>query len=62
MNSGHVVYACRYIMPTGDAEIKKRLAVSLGLLAGAKVLNVQVPFLFKYISKSAMRKSGDTLK
>ena len=28
--------------------MRKRVCVALGLLAGAKVLNVGVPFLFKY--------------
>jgi hypothetical protein len=31
-----------------DAAIRKRVCVALGLLAGAKVLNVAVPFTFKY--------------
>ncbi|XP_055701099.1 iron-sulfur clusters transporter ABCB7, mitochondrial isoform X2 [Phlebotomus papatasi] len=36
-----------YIWPKDDAFIRKRVAISLGLLAGAKLLNVGVPFLFK---------------
>ncbi|XP_059609184.1 iron-sulfur clusters transporter ABCB7, mitochondrial isoform X2 [Phlebotomus argentipes] len=36
-----------YIWPKDDAFIRKRVVISLGLLAGAKVLNVGVPFLFK---------------
>lgn len=31
-----------------DVKIKKRVTLALGLLIGAKVLNVSVPFLFKY--------------
>ncbi|XP_050097596.1 iron-sulfur clusters transporter ABCB7, mitochondrial isoform X2 [Anopheles aquasalis] len=36
-----------YIWPKDDAMVRKRVLVSLGLLGGAKVLNVCVPFLFK---------------
>jgi ATP-binding cassette subfamily B (MDR/TAP) protein 7 len=36
-----------YIWPENDAMIRKRVMVSLGLLGGAKVVNVCVPFLFK---------------
>jgi len=37
-----------YIWPKDDASVRKRVCVALGLLAGAKVLNVAVPFTFKY--------------
>lgn len=37
-----------YIWPKDDASIRKRVCVALGLLAGAKMLNVAVPFAFKY--------------
>ncbi|KAK6641928.1 ATP-binding cassette sub- B member 7, mitochondrial [Polyplax serrata] len=37
-----------YIWPKDDEKIKQRVSVALGLLVGAKVLNVSVPFLFKY--------------
>ncbi|XP_055608906.1 iron-sulfur clusters transporter ABCB7, mitochondrial isoform X2 [Uranotaenia lowii] len=36
-----------YIWPKDDALVRKRVLISLGLLGGAKVLNVCVPFLFK---------------
>ncbi|XP_061396194.1 iron-sulfur clusters transporter ABCB7, mitochondrial isoform X1 [Musca vetustissima] len=36
-----------YIWPKDDALVRKRVAISLGLLAGSKVLTVCVPFLFK---------------
>ncbi|KAJ9573620.1 hypothetical protein L9F63_008961, partial [Diploptera punctata] len=35
-------------MTEDDAAVRKRVCVALGLLAGAKVLNVGVPFLFKF--------------
>ncbi|XP_033227058.1 ATP-binding cassette sub-family B member 7, mitochondrial [Belonocnema kinseyi] len=37
-----------YIWPKDDEEIKKRVKMAIVLLIGAKVLNVSVPFLFKY--------------
>lgn len=36
-----------YIWPKDDEMIRKRVMLSMGLLVGAKVLNVGVPFLFK---------------
>ncbi|KYN12360.1 ATP-binding cassette sub-family B member 7, mitochondrial [Trachymyrmex cornetzi] len=38
----------RYIWPEDDPEIRKRVKIAMGLLVGAKVLNVLVPFIFKY--------------
>lgn len=37
----------RYIWPKEDESVKKKVLISLGLLVGAKALNVSVPFLFK---------------
>lgn len=36
-----------YIWPKDDAMIRKRVLLSMGLLVGAKALNVCVPFIFK---------------
>lgn len=36
-----------YIWPKDDEMIRKRVMLSMGLLVGAKVMNVGVPFLFK---------------
>lgn len=36
-----------YVKPDGSVEVRKRVVASLGLLVGSKLLNVQVPFLFK---------------
>ncbi|KOC70536.1 ATP-binding cassette sub-family B member 7, mitochondrial [Habropoda laboriosa] len=38
----------RYIWPKDDPEIRKRVKIAVGLLITAKVLNVGVPFIFKY--------------
>lgn len=36
-----------YVWPKDDQAVRKRVLLSLGLLAGGKILNVSVPFLFK---------------
>lgn len=38
----------RYIWPKDDQKIRDRVKLALSLLIGAKVLNVTVPFIFKY--------------
>ncbi|KAF2457683.1 Fe/S cluster exporter, ABC superfamily [Lineolata rhizophorae] len=42
----------RYLWPKDSLGTKARVALSVGLLVGAKVLNVQVPFYFKSIVDS----------
>ncbi|KAF0902378.1 hypothetical protein E2562_016221 [Oryza meyeriana var. granulata] len=37
----------KYLLLNDSADFRFRLVLSLGLLVGAKVINVQVPFLFK---------------
>ncbi|XP_060568714.1 iron-sulfur clusters transporter ABCB7, mitochondrial-like [Ruditapes philippinarum] len=37
-----------YLWPKDKPEIKARVMLALGLLVGSKVINVQVPFIFKY--------------
>lgn len=38
----------QYIWPKEDKAIRDRVKLAVGLLIGAKLLNVTVPFLFKY--------------
>jgi ATP-binding cassette subfamily B (MDR/TAP) protein 7 len=38
----------QYIWPKDDKAIRDRVTLAVGLLIGAKVLNVSVPFIFKY--------------
>lgn len=38
-----------HMWPAGRIDLKVRVLVALGLLVGAKLVNVQVPFLFKDI-------------
>ena len=42
----------KYLWPSGEFGTKLRVTAALGLLVGAKVLNVQVPFYFKSIVDS----------
>ncbi|KIV96363.1 iron-sulfur clusters transporter atm1, mitochondrial [Exophiala mesophila] len=42
----------KYLWPKGDFGTKLRVGAALGLLVGAKVLNVNVPFYFKSIVDS----------
>ncbi|GMH35300.1 hypothetical protein BSKO_03168 [Bryopsis sp. KO-2023] len=37
-----------HLWPEGNPDVKKRVLLSLGLLGTGKLLNVQVPFLFKH--------------
>ncbi|XP_019557676.2 iron-sulfur clusters transporter ABCB7, mitochondrial isoform X1 [Aedes albopictus] len=50
-----------YIWPKDDAMVRKRVLISLGLLGGAKVLNVCVPFLFKMGVDNLSTLSMDTV-
>lgn len=38
----------KYIWPSDDPIIRNRVKTAVGLLIGAKMLNVCVPFIFKY--------------
>lgn len=38
----------QYIWPKDDKSIRDRVKLAVGLLISAKVLNVTVPFIFKY--------------
>jgi ATP-binding cassette subfamily B (MDR/TAP) protein 7 len=39
-----------YVWPSGQPALRARVAISLTLLVGAKLLSIQVPFLFKNIA------------
>ena len=39
----------QYVWPKGEPALQARVTVAMGLLIGAKILNLQVPFLFKNI-------------
>ncbi|KPJ21290.1 ATP-binding cassette sub-family B member 7, mitochondrial [Papilio machaon] len=54
-----------YVWPRDNAMIRNRVMLSLSLLFGAKVMNVSVPFLFKYavdeVNHVATTPAGDAL-
>lgn len=41
-------YCNVFVLLQDDPEIRKRVKIAVGLLVGAKILNVTVPFIFKY--------------
>lgn len=38
----------RYIWPADDKAIRERVSLAVGLLISAKLMNIAVPFTFKY--------------
>uniref|UniRef100_A0A0P4W1W0 Iron-sulfur clusters transporter ABCB7, mitochondrial n=3 Tax=Scylla TaxID=6760 RepID=A0A0P4W1W0_SCYOL len=50
-----------YVWPKGNTRVKARVTTALGLLVGAKILNVQVPFIFKDAVNYLNEHTGDLL-
>ncbi|XP_034037174.1 ATP-binding cassette sub-family B member 7, mitochondrial [Thalassophryne amazonica] len=50
-----------HVWPKDRPDLRARVAVSLGLLAGAKITNVIVPFMFKYAVDELNQMSGHML-
>ncbi|KAJ8338357.1 hypothetical protein SKAU_G00373230 [Synaphobranchus kaupii] len=50
-----------YVWPKDRPDLRARVAISLGLLAGAKVTNITVPFMFKYAVDGLNQMSGNML-
>nr|XP_015206565.1 PREDICTED: ATP-binding cassette sub-family B member 7, mitochondrial [Lepisosteus oculatus] len=50
-----------YVWPKDRPDLRARVAVSLGLLAGAKMTNIVVPFMFKYAVDNLNQMSGNML-
>ncbi|XP_072914032.1 iron-sulfur clusters transporter ABCB7, mitochondrial [Hemitrygon akajei] len=50
-----------YVWPKDRPDLRGRVAVSLGLLGGAKLTNVMVPFMFKYAVDELNQMSGSVL-
>lgn len=49
----------KYLWPKGNLELQIRVIGSLGFLIGAKVVNIQVPFMFKEAIDVLSVQSGD---
>ncbi|XP_040179923.1 ATP-binding cassette sub-family B member 7, mitochondrial [Rana temporaria] len=50
-----------YVWPKDRPDLRARVAISLGLLAGAKGMNIMVPFMFKYAVDNLNEVSGNIL-
>lgn len=50
-----------YIWPKGNGAVKRRVVIALTLLVGAKLLNISVPFLFKYAVDELNQITGGNL-
>ncbi|XP_029463522.1 ATP-binding cassette sub-family B member 7, mitochondrial isoform X2 [Rhinatrema bivittatum] len=50
-----------YVWPKDRPDLRARVAISLGLLAGAKAMNIVVPFMFKYAVDNLNQMSGNVL-
>ncbi|XP_063046199.1 iron-sulfur clusters transporter ABCB7, mitochondrial [Engraulis encrasicolus] len=50
-----------YVWPKDRPDLRARVAIALGLLAGAKITNVMVPFMFKYAVDELNQMSGHML-
>uniref|UniRef100_A0A8C8HA05 Iron-sulfur clusters transporter ABCB7, mitochondrial n=1 Tax=Oncorhynchus tshawytscha TaxID=74940 RepID=A0A8C8HA05_ONCTS len=50
-----------YVWPKNRPDLRARVAIALGLLAGAKMTNVMVPFMFKYAVDELNGLSGHML-
>ncbi|KAG0585767.1 hypothetical protein M758_2G035900 [Ceratodon purpureus] len=49
-----------YLWPKDNPEFRRRVALALSLLVASKVLNVQVPFMFKYAVDALSTAAGAT--
>ncbi|XP_041845467.1 ATP-binding cassette sub-family B member 7, mitochondrial [Melanotaenia boesemani] len=62
VNSAKILSAMlSYVWPKDRPDLRARVAVSLTLLAGAKLTNVMVPFMFKYAVDELNQMSGHML-
>ncbi|XP_071773022.1 iron-sulfur clusters transporter ABCB7, mitochondrial [Centroberyx gerrardi] len=62
VNSSTILSAMlSYVWPKDRPDLRARVAISLGLLVGAKMTNVMVPFMFKYAVDELNQMSGHML-
>uniref|UniRef100_A0A667XVE3 Iron-sulfur clusters transporter ABCB7, mitochondrial n=1 Tax=Myripristis murdjan TaxID=586833 RepID=A0A667XVE3_9TELE len=62
VNSAQILSAMlSYVWPKDRPDLRARVAISLGLLGGAKITNVMVPFMFKYAVDELNQMSGHML-
>lgn len=62
VNSSKILGAMfTYVWPKDRPDLRARVVISLSLLAGAKITNIIVPFMFKYAVDSLNQMSGHML-
>ncbi|XP_032993040.1 ATP-binding cassette sub-family B member 7, mitochondrial isoform X1 [Lacerta agilis] len=62
LQSGKIIKAMlSYVWPKDRPDLRARVAISLGFLAGAKAMNIVVPFMFKYAVDNLNQMSGNVL-
>nr|XP_055034202.1 iron-sulfur clusters transporter ABCB7, mitochondrial [Misgurnus anguillicaudatus] len=62
VNSSKILKAMfTYVWPKDRPDLRARVVISLSLLAGAKMTNVTVPFMFKYAVDNLNQMSGHML-
>ncbi|KAI1294881.1 Iron-sulfur clusters transporter ABCB7, mitochondrial [Halotydeus destructor] len=60
-NRQMIMKLLQYVWPKDRPHIRKRVLAALGLLVGSKVLNITVPFLFKFIVDKLNQEAGTPL-
>uniref|UniRef100_A0A8D0H7J2 Iron-sulfur clusters transporter ABCB7, mitochondrial n=1 Tax=Sphenodon punctatus TaxID=8508 RepID=A0A8D0H7J2_SPHPU len=62
IDAGRIIKAMlSYVWPKDRPDLRARVAISLGFLAGAKAMNIVVPFMFKYAVDNLNQMSGNML-
>ncbi|CAI5793898.1 ATP-binding cassette sub-family B member 7, mitochondrial [Podarcis lilfordi] len=62
LQGGKIIKAMlSYVWPKDRPDLRARVAISLGFLAGAKAMNIVVPFMFKYAVDNLNQMSGNVL-
>uniref|UniRef100_A0A8C8RDP9 Iron-sulfur clusters transporter ABCB7, mitochondrial n=1 Tax=Pelusios castaneus TaxID=367368 RepID=A0A8C8RDP9_9SAUR len=62
IDTGKIIRAMlTYVWPKDRPDLRARVVASLGFLAGAKAMNIVVPFMFKYAVDNLNQMSGNML-
>ncbi|XP_024048654.1 ATP-binding cassette sub-family B member 7, mitochondrial [Terrapene carolina triunguis] len=62
IDAGKIIRAMlSYVWPKDRPDLRARVVISLGFLAGAKGMNIVVPFMFKYAVDNLNQMSGNML-
>ncbi|XP_067903372.1 iron-sulfur clusters transporter ABCB7, mitochondrial isoform X2 [Heterodontus francisci] len=62
VDAGQILKAMfTYVWPKDRPDLRVRVAISLGLLGGAKLMNIMIPFMFKHAVDELNQMSGSVL-